>query len=151
MLGLGLLFEEGQIVVRGSQLKSHKWGTNGRWFEEELFLGYDECSSSMYSSNQSNPLRSSNDRNVSHECARMKETQKYLRESCYHRIKCTTATFLAAFMWRRPLNNATLANTTHRKPKRVSNGTCTQVRAQMINKYRIKMAQRGLYNVRDPP
>ena len=28
-------------------------------------------------------------------------------------------------------------------------GTGTQVGTQMINKYRIKMAQKGLYNVRD--
>ena len=53
-------------------------------------------------------------------------------------------------MWRGPLNNAILANATHRKPKRVSDGTGTQVRAQMINKCKIKIAQRGLYNVRDP-
>jgi len=32
----------------------------------------------------------------------------------------------------------------------VSDGTGTQVGLQMINKCRIKMAQRGLYNVRDP-
>ena len=76
---------------------------------------------------------------------------KYLRENCYHRIKCTTATFLAAFMWRKPLNSAASANATHRKPKRVFDGTGTQVRAQMINKCRIKMVQRGLYNVKDPP
>ena len=25
--------------------------------------------------------------------------------SCYHRIKCTTAAFLVALMWRRPLNS----------------------------------------------
>ena len=80
----------------------------------------------------------------------MMGTQKYLRESCYHRIECTAATFLATFMLRRPLNSATLATTTHRKPERVSDGTSTQVRAQMINKYRIKIAQRELYNVRDP-
>ena len=54
---------------------------------------------------------------------------KYLRESCYHRIKCTAATFLAAFMWRRPLNSAVLATITHGKPKKVSDGTSTQVRA----------------------
>ena len=81
----------------------------------------------------------------------MMGTQKYLRESCYHRIECTAATFLATFMLRRPLNSATLATTTHRKPERVSDGTSTQVRAQMINKYRIKIAQMELYNVRDPP
>ena len=54
-------------------------------------------------------------------------------------------------MWKRPLNSAASTNTTHKKPKRVSNGTGTQVRAQMINKYRIKMVQKGLYNVKDPP
>ena len=26
-------------------------------------------------------------------------------KSCYHRIKCTTVAFLAALMWRRPLNS----------------------------------------------
>ena len=75
---------------------------------------------------------------------------KYLRKNCYHRIKCITAIFLAAFIWIRPLNSAALVTTTHRKPKRTSDGTGTQVRTQMINKCRIKMAQRGLYNVRDP-
>ena len=78
-------------------------------------------------------------------------TKKYLRENCYHRIKYTTTTLLAAFMWRRPLNSATLAITTHRKPNRVFDGTGTHVRAQMINKCRIKMIQRELYNVRDLP
>ena len=54
-------------------------------------------------------------------------------------------------MWRRPLNSTALATTTHRKPKRVSGGIDTQVRAQMINKCRMKMIQMKLYNVRDPP
>ena len=81
---------------------------------------------------------------------RVKKNQKYLRESHYHRIKCIVATFLAAFTWRRPLNSAALATTTHKKPEKVSDGTDTQVRAQMINKCRIKMVQRELYNVRDP-
>ena len=86
-----------------------------------------------------------------HEHTRKKETQKYLRKSCYHRIKCTATTFLVAFMWKRPLNSATLVITTHKKSKKVSDGTGTQVRAQMINKCRIKMIPRELYNVRDPP
>ena len=76
---------------------------------------------------------------MSHERARRKETQKYLRENRYHCIKFTTATFFTAFMQRRPLNNAALANATHRKPKRMSDGTDTQVRVQMINKCRIKI------------
>ena len=81
----------------------------------------------------------------------MMGTQKYLKENYYHRIECTATTFLAAFMFRRPLNNAVFTTTAHKKPKRVSDGTGTQVRAQMINKCRIKMAQKELYNVRDPP
>ena len=88
---------------------------------------------------------------MSHEHTRRKEIQEYLRESCCHRIKYIAATFLIAFMWKRPLNNATLANTTHRKPKRVSDGTGTQVMTQMMNKYMVKMIQMELYNVRDPP
>ena len=78
-------------------------------------------------------------------------TQKYLRKSCYHRIECTVTTFLATFMWKRPLNNTVLTTTTYKKSKRVSDGTDTQVRTQMINKCKIKMVQRELYNVRDPP
>ena len=54
-------------------------------------------------------------------------------------------------MLRRPQNSAVLATTTHRKPERVSDGTGTQVRAQMINTCRVKMAQKELYNIRDPP
>ena len=95
--------------------------------------------------------RSSNDRNMPHEHTRRKETQKYLREGCHHHIKCTVATFLAAFMWRKPLNSAALAITTHRKPEGVSNGMGTQVEAQMINKCKTKITQRELYNVRDSP
>ena len=54
-------------------------------------------------------------------------------------------------MWRRPLNSIVLATTTHRMPKRVSDGTDTRVGAQMINKCRIKIVQKELYNVRNPP
>ena len=53
-------------------------------------------------------------------------------------------------MWIRPLNSVVLVTTTHIKPKRVSDGTSTQVVAQMINKCRIKIVQKELYNVRDP-
>ena len=76
--------------------------------------------------------------------------QKYQRESRYHHIKCTAVAFLAAFMWRRPLNSAVLATTTHKKSKRVSDATDTQVKTQVIDKCRTKMVQRELYNVKDP-
>ena len=45
-------------------------------------------------------------------------------------------------MWRRPLNSVALATITHRKPKKVSDRTDTQIKAQMINKCRIKMVQK---------
>ena len=37
--------EEKRIVVKHSQLKSQRWGTSERLFEEELLLGYDEYNS----------------------------------------------------------------------------------------------------------
>ena len=77
------------------------------------------------------------------------EDLKDLRKSCYHRIKCTVTTFLAAFMWRRHLNSETLVITTHREPEEVSDGTDTQVKSQMNDKCRVKMIQRELYNVKN--
>ena len=123
----------------------------GRLFEEEYLLRYDKYNSNMYSNDQSDILWSSSDRDVHHEHTRRRGTQKYLRENCYHRIECTAATFLTAFMWRKPLNSTALATTTHRKPKKVSNGTSTQIRNQMTNKCKIKLVQMELYNVRDLP
>ena len=73
-----------------------------------------------------------------------------LRESCYHRIECFAVNFLAALIWRRPLNSAVLTAPTHRGPKKVSDGTSIQVVVWMINKWRAKIVQRELYNVRDP-
>ena len=76
---------------------------------------------------------------------------KYLRKNCYHCIKCTAATFLVELMWRGPLNSAALATTTHKRLKGVSDGTGTQVEIQMINKCRVKMTRKELYNVEEPP
>ena len=107
--------------------------------------------SNIHFTNQGDHPGSSSDKDV--HCKHTKEmgTQKYLRESCYHHIKCTADTFLTTFMLRRPLNSTTLATTTHKKPERVSDRIGTQVRDQMINNCRIKMAQEELYNIRDPP
>ena len=79
------------------------------------------------------------------------EAEKYLRKSCYHRIECFAASSLAAFMWRRPLNSTALVTPTHRGPMRVSDGTNTQVVAWMNDKWRAKIIQREIYNVRDSP
>ena len=73
--------------------------------------------------------------------------KKYLRKSCYHRIECSAANFLAAFMWRRSLNSVALATPTHRGLEGVSNGTSTQA---YKNKWRAKIIQREVYNVRNP-
>ena len=37
--------DEEQIIIKRSQLKSQRWGTGERLFEEELLLGDDEYSS----------------------------------------------------------------------------------------------------------
>ena len=76
--------------------------------------------------------------------------QKYLRKNCYHCIKFTITTFLAAFIWRRRLNSETLVTTTYKKPREVSDGTDTQVKSQMFDKCRVKMIQKELYNVKNP-
>ena len=86
-----------------------------------------------------------------HKCTGRMEARKYLRKSCCHCIECPAANFLAAFMWRRPLNSVALAITTHRRPRRVSDGTSTQVAAQITNKCRIKIVQKGIYNERGLP
>ena len=99
------------------------------WSEEEYLLRFDKYSSNMYFNNQGDLSRNSSDKDVYHKRIRMMWTQKYLRESCYHHIECTATTFLAAFMWRRPLNSAVLTTTTYRKPKKMSDGTGTQIKA----------------------
>ena len=117
-------------------------------FEKEILLGYGQHSLSLYPHSWRDLPRSSKDEDVSYEHRRRKETQKYLRKSCYHCIKCTVTTFLAAFMWRRHINSVVLATTTHKKPGEVSNRTGTQVVSQTVDKCRVKMIQRELYNVK---
>ena len=75
---------------------------------------------------------------------------KYIRKSYCHRIECSTTNFLAAFMWRRPLNSTALATPTHRGLEGVFDGISTQVVPWMINKWRAKIIEREIYNVRDP-
>ena len=78
------------------------------------------------------------------------EAKKYLRKSCCHCIKYSAANFLVAFMWRRPLNSVALAIPTHKGLERVSDAASTQVVVWMINKWRVKIIRREIYNVRDP-
>ena len=76
--------------------------------------------------------------------------EKYIRKSCCHHIEYSAANSLAAFMWRRPLNSAVLVASTHKGLVRVSDRTGTQAVAWMIDKWRAKIIQREIYNVRDP-
>ena len=76
--------------------------------------------------------------------------KKCLRKSCYHHIECSAANSLAAFMWRKPLNSAVLVAPTHRGPVRMSDGTSTQAVAWTIDKWRAKIIQREIYNIRYP-
>ena len=68
----------------------------------------------------------------------------------YH-IKCTTATFLTALMWRGPLDSTVLATITHKRLKGVSDEMDTQVGIQVINKCKVQMIRKDLYNVEEPP
>ena len=47
------------------------------------------------------------------------------------------------------MNSETLATITHRKPGEVSSGIGTQVISQTIDKCRVKMIYRELYNVKN--
>ena len=106
--------------------------------------------SNVYSITQSDFLGNFAERDVHREHTRRVEARKYLRKNCCHHIECPAINFLAVFIWRRPLNSVVLATITHRKSERVSDGTSTQVVTQMINKCKIKIIQKELYNEKDP-
>ena len=89
----------------------------GGWSKEECLIGYDKYVSNTRSNDYDGLLRISSDKDVYHERPRMMGPQKYLGKSCYHNIECTTTTFLAAFMLRKPLNSVASATTTHRKTR----------------------------------
>ena len=86
------------MVVQGNVRK--------QWSEERvILLGPDECQSDRHSLNLGNLPRDSSNEERLQVRKEVIRTQKYLGESCYHRIKYTAAAFLAALMWRRPLNS----------------------------------------------
>ena len=69
-----------------------------RQSEEEYLLGQAKHRSDIDPNHQSDLPGSSNDRNVRHKRTRKMGTQKYLRESCYHRIEYSVANSLVALM-----------------------------------------------------
>ena len=72
-------------------------------------------------------LRNSIDRDVHYKRTGGMKAQKYLRKGCCHSIKCFATNFLVVLTWKRPLNSAALATSTHRGLERVSDGTSTSV------------------------
>ena len=68
------------------------------WFEEEYLLRQAKHGLDIDLNDQNDLPGSSRDRDVRHKCTRKRGTRKYLRDSYYHRIECTAATFLTAFM-----------------------------------------------------
>ena len=48
------------------------------------------------------------------------------------------------------MNSAALVATTHKRLERASDGTSTQVVTCIINKWRARISEMSLYNVRDP-
>ena len=73
--------------------------------ERVILLGPDECQSSELRLDLGNLLGKFSNENRLYVCKEGIRTRKYLGKSCYHRIKCTTTAFLAALMWRKPLNS----------------------------------------------
>ena len=70
-----------------------------------LLLGPNECQSDKHSLDLGNLLGDSSNEDRLQVRKEVIRTQKYLGESYYHRIKYTAAAFLAALMWRKPLNS----------------------------------------------
>ena len=58
--------------------------------------------------------------------------------------------FGCIYVEKTPLNSVVLVAPTHKEPVRVSGGTTTQAVAWTIDKWRIEIIQREIYNVRNP-
>ena len=86
------------MVMNDSSLGFDEQGTNRKSVRGGINPRYDKYNSNMCPNNQGNLPGNSNNKDTHHKRTRMMGTQKYPRESCYHHIKCTTATLLAAFM-----------------------------------------------------
>ena len=57
-------------------------------------------SQKMWSTIQSNVSEDSIDKDIHHESTGQRKAMKYLKESCYYRIKCAIANPLAALVWK---------------------------------------------------
>ena len=85
--------------------------------EEECLLGRDEHGSNMHSVYQKDPPNRHQQQGCAPQTRRKEGNIKYPRRGCCYRIKCVAATFLAALMWRGPVNSAALATITYKRLK----------------------------------
>ena len=74
----------------------------GMWFEEEYLLGQAKHRSDKDLNDQSDLRGSFSDKDMYHKCTRMMRIQKYLKESCYHRIKCNAVTSVCIYVEKTP-------------------------------------------------
>ena len=118
------------------------WEITGKLSEEIFLLGSIECGSIVYLDHYNDSPQSSHHVETPHGKRERRKTPKYLEKSCYHHIKCIVPTFMAAFMWSRPLNSVSWEITTQKKLKKKFDGTNTQMVAWMMNKCRGRMVQR---------
>ena len=58
---------------------------------------------------------------------------------------------LAALMRKKPLNSAALVAATHKGFGKMTDGTSTRKMTYTINRWRVKIDWKEVYNVRDPP
>ena len=111
------------------QLRIWVWEITGKLSREIFLLGFIERGSIVYSITiiilHKVPTAQRRLTNIQGR----KKTPKYLKKSCYHHIKCIVPTFMAAFMWSRPLNSVFWEITTQKKLKKKFDGTNTQVMA----------------------
>ena len=111
------------------QLRFWVWEITGRLFEKIFLLGSIERGSIVYSDHYNNSPQSSHSERRLTNIQRRRKSPKYLKKSCYHHIKCIVPTFMAAFMWSKPLNSVSWEITTQKKLKKKFDRTNTQVMA----------------------
>ena len=83
----------------------------------------DEAQIKCISYVQSDFSGNSTDKDMYYERIGEMEAQKYLRESCYHRIECSVANFLAALMRKWSLNSAFQSYSYPRRLQECADGT----------------------------
>ena len=94
----------------------------------------------VWSAIKSNTPEDSTDKDKHQEEIGQREAKKYLRESCYHRIKGSTANPLAALMWRWYLNNDILSYSYSQRLQEYADGTRIKA-SNLTYTWRVEMKQ----------